>query len=381
MDNGRVFSCGNNDYSQLGREGRTTVPECVILPNDAEGVQVACGQHFSLCLTITGRIVCWGSINGKIGSDDGFFYPKPQYVSGFEDKRMIQIATGYSHALTLTDDGTVYSFGVNSAGQLGLGNSDDCVCACPLLCLRGSPICYIACGANHSVIISKSGTVFTCGLNSSGQLGVGDTESRIWPSNVKAVQNQKVTYASCGEKHTVVITADGGVFSFGSGSHGQLGHNSVMDELLPKKISELMGSEVTQVACGRSHTVVFVPSVGQILVFGLACAGRPDTQLTSYVAIPTKLQYPFVSYRAIGQLQRQMSHSSDRSGQQQQQNVQVVFITAGGHQTFIRISHKSQRPADYRLYSLHRPILELTLEFAKSLCHVEKSPVGLTDAK
>jgi alpha-tubulin suppressor-like RCC1 family protein len=85
----------------------------------------------------------------------------------------------------------------------------------------------------------------------SGQLGLGDTDTREWPSNVKALQQQKVTYGACGEKHSVVVTREGGVFSFGSGVHGQLGHNSTNDELLPRKISELMGSEVSQIACGR----------------------------------------------------------------------------------------------------------------------------------
>jgi alpha-tubulin suppressor-like RCC1 family protein len=68
---------------------------------------------------------------------------------------------------------------------------------------------------------------------------------------VKGLQQQKVAYGACGEKHSVVITIEGGVFSFGSGMHGQLGHNSTNDELLPRKISELMGSEVSQIACGR----------------------------------------------------------------------------------------------------------------------------------
>lgn len=85
----------------------------------------------------------------------------------------------------------------------------------------------------------------------SGQLGLGDTDNREWPSNVKTLQQQKVTYGACGEKHSVVVTLDGGVFSFGLGSRGQLGHNSTNDELLPRKISELMGSEVSQVSCGR----------------------------------------------------------------------------------------------------------------------------------
>jgi alpha-tubulin suppressor-like RCC1 family protein len=88
-------------------------------------------------------------------------------------------------------------------------------------------------------------------MSRSGQLGLGDTDTREWPSNVKALQQKRVTYAACGEKHSLVITMDGGVFSFGSGVHGQLGHDSINDELLPRKISELMGSQVSQVACGR----------------------------------------------------------------------------------------------------------------------------------
>ncbi|CAF0994212.1 unnamed protein product, partial [Didymodactylos carnosus] len=290
MDDGNVYSCGNNEYSQLGREGRNYVP-----------------------------------------------------------------GTGFSQQKSfLKDNGTVYSFGANNVGQLGLGNTIDCWRPCPLLSLRGVPICHIACGAHHSIIISKSATVFTCGLNTSGQLGIGDTDPRFYPTNVKALQYQKVTYASCGEKHTVVITADGGVFSFGSGKHGQLGHNSTIDELLPRKITELMGSEVSQIACGRSHTVVFVPNAGQILTFGLACAGGVDTQLTSFVTIPQKLQYPFVSYRKMKQFQRQMSDHS----------VQQI-----------------QRPVDYRVYNLNRPTLELTLDFARGLCHASKSKDTLRDAE
>lgn len=89
----------------------------------------------------------------------------------------------------------------------------------------------------------------------SGQLGLSDTDSRVWPSNVKGLQQQKATYAACGEKHTVVITTEGGVFSFGSGTYGQLGHNSTGDQLTPLKIAELMGSEISQVACGRYYIV------------------------------------------------------------------------------------------------------------------------------
>ncbi|CAF1039515.1 unnamed protein product [Rotaria sordida] len=391
LDDGSVYTAGNNEYSQLGREGRTTVPEKVILPQQVNAVQVACGQHFSVCLTTNGKIVIWGSISGKVTNDDGFFYERPEYLGGFSEKRMIQIATGYTHCLGLTDDGTVYATGVNAHGQLGLGHNHDCIRATPIVCLRGSPIVFIACGAYHSLIVSKSGTVFTCGQNSSGQLGLGDTDSRIWPSNVKSLQQQKATYASCGEKHSVVITLEGGVFSFGSSSHGQLGHNSTNDELLPRKISELMGSEVSQIACGRSHTVIFMPNVGQISTFGLACAGRVDTKITTYATIPQKLAMPFLPYKTMKQLHRQIStdrsHTSSnrkyRVGETKpvQTNLQVIGIYAGGHQIFVRISSRAQRPDDYRTLYTSRPLLELNLEVAKWLSNVPYSADTFKDVE
>jgi len=49
------------------------------------------------------------------------------------------------------------------------------------------------------------------------------------------------------------------VFTFGAGMYGQLGHNSTQSESLPRKVFELMGSEVTMLACGRlvsSHLTV-----------------------------------------------------------------------------------------------------------------------------
>ena len=52
--------------------------ERVFLPKDEEGVQVACGQYFSVCLTSNGRIVFWGSISGKINEDGHHHHSKPE---------------------------------------------------------------------------------------------------------------------------------------------------------------------------------------------------------------------------------------------------------------------------------------------------------------
>jgi len=60
-----------------------------------------------------------------------------------------------------------------------------------------------------------------------------------------------VAYISCGLDHTAILTRDGGVFTFGAGTYGQLGHGTAMNEMLPRMVLELMGSTVTQISCGR----------------------------------------------------------------------------------------------------------------------------------
>ena len=84
----------------------------------------------------------------------------------------------------------------------------------------------------------------------------------------------QICYVACGAEHTVCLTEDGGVFSFGSGQYGQLGHGSKSDEQQPRKIIELMGTEVSQVACGRKHTLAFVPTRGRMYAFGLGGSGQ-----------------------------------------------------------------------------------------------------------
>ncbi len=64
---------------------------------------------------------------------------------------------------------------------------------------------------------------------------------------MRGLRHQDVRRVCCGQDHTVCLTADGGVFSFGGGGFGQLGHGGKANEVLPRKVMELMGTEVTQV--------------------------------------------------------------------------------------------------------------------------------------
>ena len=141
-----------------------------------------------------------------------------------------------------------------------------------------------------------SGAVFSWGRNSHGQLGLSDHENRLLPNQIRSLRNQRVVHVACGENHTVCLTSDGGVFSFGSGSYGQLGHNNKSNEFAPRKVMELMGTEVSQVACGKQHTLAFVPSSGHIHSFGLGGSGQLGRK-TSLTLAPQPVVGPWAKFQ------------------------------------------------------------------------------------
>ncbi|XP_055468580.1 probable E3 ubiquitin-protein ligase HERC3 isoform X3 [Psammomys obesus] len=165
------------------------------------------------------------------------------------------------------------------------------------------------------------------------------TEDRESPCHVKLLRTQKVVYISCGEEHTAVLTKSGGVFTFGAGSCGQLGHDSMNDEVNPRRVLELMGSEVTQIACGRQHTLAFVPSSGLIYAFGCGAKGQLGTGHTCNVKCPS----PVKGYWA--------AHSGQLSARADRFKYRVVKqIFSGGDQTFVLCStYENSSPAvDFR---------------------------------
>ncbi|KAK7161330.1 hypothetical protein R3I94_004113 [Phoxinus phoxinus] len=196
-------------------------------------------------------------------------------LKGLENKQVIQIACGDQHSMALTKDGQLFVWGVNTHGQLGLKiGQPDSLSAQHVKSLCGIPLAQISAGGDHSFVLSLSGVVFGWGKNSAGQLGLGDTTDRHVPTVVNSLNRKKTVSISCGGEHTATLSKGGTVFTFGSGGSGQLGHNSFTDEHHPRVVAELWGSEVSQVTCGRRHTLVSVESSKMIYSFGCGMQGQ-----------------------------------------------------------------------------------------------------------
>ncbi|KAG8311110.1 putative E3 ubiquitin-protein ligase herc4 [Homalodisca vitripennis] len=251
---GSVFSCGSNDYGQLGHEKQQKRLEKVD-GLDAYNVRnVACGEYHSLAINEWGQVFSWGAARyGQLGHGDcETDLRRPKIIRSLATNFVVQISCGYKHCLALTNNGQLFSWGCNESGQLGLGHKCESVSQPTLIkSLSGVPLAFIASGGSHSFAVSKSGAVFGWGKNTFGQLGLNSELDHMFPAQLKTLRSIRVKYIACGEDFSVFLTQDGGVFTCGAGQSGQLGHGSTSNEILPRKVMELMGTTVTQVSCGR----------------------------------------------------------------------------------------------------------------------------------
>ncbi|XP_069599640.1 probable E3 ubiquitin-protein ligase HERC3 isoform X2 [Ranitomeya imitator] len=294
LEDGRVYSCGCNSVGQLGHDHEDGTPGYVNALANEHVIHVACGQAHCVALTSQGQLFSWGAgSEGQLGhSSAELCVPVPRLIKKFNQQKILQVSCGNQHCLAISDDGQLFSWGQNTHGQLGLGqgiaqqSSPQRVKS-----LEGIPLAQVTAGGYHSFALSLSGAVFGWGKNGSGQLGLNDEQVRESPCHVKPLRSQKVVYISCGQEHTAVLTKNGGLFTFGAGDHGQLGHDSIQNEINPRRVLELMGSEVSQIACGRQHTLAFVPSSGVLYSFGCGEHGQLGTGCTNNVICPTAVKW------------------------------------------------------------------------------------------
>ena len=103
--------------------------------------------------------------------------------------------------------------------------------------MAGQRVAAVSAGGSHSFAITADGAVWSWGYGDYGQLGHGDQQHQLLPKKIEALTGQHVVAVSAGACHSLAITADGAVFTWGQGEHGSLGHGEdLSNQLLPKKI-------------------------------------------------------------------------------------------------------------------------------------------------
>jgi alpha-tubulin suppressor-like RCC1 family protein len=211
----------------------------------------AVGDSHTVVLKQDGTVWTMGDNSyGQLGNGEkGGHSAEPARVESL--KGVVAIAAGGAYSVALQQDGTVWAWGYNGSGQLG--NDSTGQSSIPLRVKGLSNITAIAAGSSHMLALKKDGTVWAWGNNRLGQLGSDSRSLVLTPVRVSALQD--VAAIAAGGYHSVALKGDGTVWTFGYNGYGQLGNgvSSPKSSLFPLQVSGL--SNIRSVAAGINHTV------------------------------------------------------------------------------------------------------------------------------
>ncbi|XP_019408254.1 PREDICTED: probable E3 ubiquitin-protein ligase HERC6 isoform X4 [Crocodylus porosus] len=222
---GKVFSWGAGSEGQLGTgefKEQSFIPKKIDVLLNHRVLQVTCGHYHSLALTQDGRVFSWGqNSHGQLGLGKEFpSQASPQQVASLNGIPLAQVAAGGAHSFALSLSGVVYGWGRNSARQLGLNQAntkEQVFKPWSVAALKSIGVIYISCGDEHTAVLTQDGSVFTFGDNSAGQLGYHFSAVKTGPQKVEGIDGP-VSHLACGSYHTLVyISASGQLMSFGRG--------------------------------------------------------------------------------------------------------------------------------------------------------------------
>ena len=268
---GGLWNWGYNGYGQLGDSTMThrSSPGQTIA-GGTNWKQVACGYYNTAAIKTDGTLWTWGSnIYGQLGDSTNVAKSSPvQTITGGTNWK--QVACGYKYTAAIKTDGTLWSCGYNGSGQLG--DSTITHRSSPVQTIAGGTNWkQVACGREHTTAIKTDGTLWTWGRDTYGQLGDSTIANKSSPiQTIAGGTNWK--QVACGRYHTTAIKTDGTLWSWGYNLFGELGDSTITRKSSPVQ-TIAGGTNWKQVACGEYNTAA-IKTDGTLWLWGNNYAGQ-----------------------------------------------------------------------------------------------------------
>lgn len=181
---------------------------------------------------------------------------------------------GPGHSIAVTSKGAVYSFGSNSSGQLGHGNTEEEWRPRLIRSLQGIRIIHAAAGAGRTMLISDAGRVYSFGKDSFGEAEYGGQGAKLvtTPQLVESLKDIFVVQAAIGNFFTAVLSREGRVYTFSWGNDGKLGHHTEPNDLEPRPLlGALENIPVVQIAAGYCYLLALACQPSGMSVYSVGC--------------------------------------------------------------------------------------------------------------
>ena len=254
-----LWCWGQNQDGQLGTgdmDARTRPTR--IAPETFAGDvhSVAAGAGFACARRNDGTVWCWGqNEQGQLGLNDTARRLEPAQVAPeIFAGDATQVAAGGAHACALKADSTLWCWGHNQFGQLGTADTRPHRIPTRVSGF-GNDVAIVFAGADHTCAVKTDASLWCWGQNQYGQLGLGDTRSRSAPARVDFTDlGTGVTVVSGGAPHACAVKTDGSLWCWGGNQFGQLGRGDRQQSADPVQVRLPSGVTIAQVYAGGTHT-------------------------------------------------------------------------------------------------------------------------------
>ena len=289
---GNVYAWGLNNYGQLG-DSSTASDSIPVMVKKPAGVTswtaVAAGAFYSMAMANNGDIYAWGFNNfGQLGNGTTSNDSIPTLVKLPTGVTATKIAAGTNFGLAVGSNDSLYVWGRNFNGQLGIGNTTD----------QHSPVTVkfpsgvtswteIGAGAFTSYALGNDGNLYSAGSNGNGQVGDGTTSQRN--SFTKVLLPGAATgwkSFSGGGSFCLGMASNDSLYAWGFGSDGELGDGQMLKNNTSIQIVSLpAGVTATSYAAGHNHGLI-IGSNGHMYSWGLNSAGQLGNGTTVEAIVP-----------------------------------------------------------------------------------------------
>jgi len=234
---GTLWSWGQSQYGALGLGNTTRYSSPKQVGSLTSWLSIASGNYFTTAIKTDGTLWSWGwSNNGQLGLGNTTSYSSPKQVGALTTWSKIRTNGGSSYTvLAIKTDGTLWAWGKNNGGQLGLGDITN----------RSSPVQvgaltnWLQVSSNEvSFAVKTDGTLWSWGSNINGDLGLGNTTSYSSPKQVGSLTTW-AQVASGGGRNGYAIKTNGTLWAWGNGTSGQLGLGNQTYYSSPKQVGSL----------------------------------------------------------------------------------------------------------------------------------------------
>jgi alpha-tubulin suppressor-like RCC1 family protein len=266
----QLWGSGYNADGYIGDNTGISRSSAVQVGSDTTWLTANSSYTFSNGALSTGAIYSWGNNqNGYLGIGNVTSKSSPTQIGALTNWSQ-NIVNGFYHSLAVKTDGTLWSWGWSTKGQLGTnfqGASGGDGISSPVQVGSLTNWSKVGCTFYGSLAIKTDGTLWSWGDNTYGDLGLNDRVDRSSPVQVGALTNWALVSGT--ESSAFAIKTDGSLWAWGRNSNGQLGQNDLTDRSSPVQIGAL--TNWSKIATGGRHLLA-VKTDGTL--WGLGINGR-----------------------------------------------------------------------------------------------------------